>query len=131
MIDKLPIIGKLFDTIDEVIDRIVPDKNEAQRLKAAVRDQEHEQAMTDAAGRWAEAVELAKHPNFFVSGARPFGIWIINCALILTILFALYQEEWGGGATDFVQKLIQGELTAFGILYGIRGVEIFGGKARR
>jgi len=71
----------LGDTLDTVIDRVVPDVNLRKEAKI-----ELEKALVDAANASMLAQievnkESAKHPSVFVAGARPGAMWICNAGI--------------------------------------------------
>lgn len=124
-------ISAILNIFDRVIDQVIPDKDQAAKLKAEARTEEHEDAMKRIDGIFAEAVELAKHPNIFVSGARPAGIWLLNGAIAVTLLTALWMEVQGGGATEFIKDILKHLLQGLGFLFGVRSFDKLKGTARR
>ena len=75
------IAGKLISPITDIIKEVVTDKDEANRLAAQittlVAQHTHDQVM----GQLEINNTQAKHPSLFVSGARPFMMWVCAGAL--------------------------------------------------
>lgn len=69
-----------IDLVTAAVNRIWPDATETQRQKIALVAAEMK-AQTDI-----NVIEAA-NPNIFVSGARPFIMWICGVALLYSALF--------------------------------------------
>src|SRR5262245_52708729 len=76
-----PILDALFPIVGNVLDRIIPDKAAAEKAKSDMQ-----LALVNAAiqGQLAQ-LEVNKaeaaNPRLFVSGARPFIMWVCGSAL--------------------------------------------------
>ena len=76
-------IGSIFDFGSKVIDKLFPDKNEAEKAKIAMIQLQQEGAFKEleleykaAAEQIAVNMKEAEHPSVFVSGARPAAMWV-------------------------------------------------------
>ena len=89
----LGILEKLIDPVSNVLDKVIEDKDQKNKLAHEIATMaerfHHEQAMAQSEAN----VEQAKHPSLFVAGARPAIMWI--CALgLLTQFFVMPIAEW-------------------------------------
>lgn len=80
-------IGSVADLIKTGIDKIWPDKSEAERAQAALllAQLNAETALSQA--QIATNTEEAKSTNWFVAGARPFILWGCGFAMMYAALF--------------------------------------------
>ena len=76
-------IGSIFDFGSKVIDKLFPDKNEAEKAKIAMIQLQQEGAFKEleleykaASEQIAVNMKEAEHPSVFVSGARPAAMWV-------------------------------------------------------
>ena len=83
-----PGLGKIVDIVGTVIDRTVPDKNAAQKLKDEI---DKEMAEADIKGVLAQ-IDVnkaeAENQSMFVAGWRPFIGWVCGRALAYQYLFS-------------------------------------------
>ncbi len=90
MIDKF--FGSLVDPIAELIGKVVPDKDEANRLAHEIATmgskQQHQAQLAQIRINQAEA----KHSSVFVAGWRPFIGWVGGLALANNYLVAPYVD---------------------------------------
>lgn len=81
----VPVIGDVVDKGLDIVDKFVKDKDQAEELKAEIKQQiesqDHEQVMAELEGQLAINTEEAKHKSMFVAGWRPFIGWIGGMAL--------------------------------------------------
>ena len=76
-------IGSIFDFGSKVIDKLFPDKNEAEKAKIAMIQLQQEGAFKEleleykaASEQIAVNMKEAEHSSVFVSGARPAAMWV-------------------------------------------------------
>ena len=77
----------LIDPLSKLLDKVVPDPNERERIKAALAEQENQAYLqelqlalsADQAQTDINKTEAA-HPDLFVSGWRPFIGWVCGVA---------------------------------------------------
>ena len=70
------ILSSLLPVATKIIDRVVPDKNAAQKAKISM-EKELTTAFNKANLAQIETNKIqAAHPSIFVSGARPANMWI-------------------------------------------------------
>lgn len=83
-----PIVTGIIGVVGSIIDKIIPDKAKAEqaKLELVLRQQEIQAALDTK--QIEVNVEEAKHPNIFVSGARPFILWV--CGIAFAYHFVLY-----------------------------------------
>lgn len=83
-----PIVTGIIGVVGSIIDKVIPDKAKAEqaKLELALREQEIQAAL--ATKQIEVNVEEAKHPSIFVSGARPFILWV--CGIAFAYHFVLY-----------------------------------------
>ena len=93
--------GGVVDKALGMVDKLIPDKTLAQKLKAEMETlreaNDHEKEMAEVAlmaGQNAVNLEQAKSPSLFVAGARPAIMWI--CGVGIGWAFVLKpMVEWG------------------------------------
>ena len=80
--------GPLIDVVGKVIDRAIPDKSEAARLRAELEAKVSEYADREATRQHDERMAQVKvneveagSSSWWVAGARPFIIWVCGAAL--------------------------------------------------
>ena len=114
----IPIIGSIVDLVGGVVDKLIPDKTQAAKMK-------HEIAMTLVTSDLAQAeinkVEAA-HKSVFVSGWRPAVGWVCVSALafnyIISPLLAWAAVIWMPDA--IIPQLDISELLT--LLFGLLGM---------
>jgi len=74
----LPILGPIFSIIGTVIDRVIPDKAAAERVKLEFAAVSQAQEFQLVLKQIETNLEEAKSPNWFVAGWRPAVGW--TCA---------------------------------------------------
>lgn len=80
----LPIIGDIIEIVGKVIEKVVPDKSQAAKMK-------HEIAMTLVNSDLAQMdinKQEATHPSVFVSGWRPAVGWVCVLALMFNYILS-------------------------------------------
>lgn len=137
-------IGSVFDFGSKVIDKLFPDKTEAERVKLELFKAQQAGQLAELTAQWDNAkaqaavnqVEAA-NPSLFVSGARPFIMWICGIGLGMQFLVSPL-IQWGGaafGKTIVLPPLDMGTLlTLLGGMLGLSGmrtVEKLSGVARK
>ncbi len=137
-------IGSIFSFATAVIDKIFPDKDEANKAKLAMLELEQKGELAELQNQFQLAMkqgeinqEEAKHPSVFVSGWRPFAGWICGISLFYNFIFMplfTYLANWLGNAPA-MPALESGELMTllFGMLgiSGMRTYERYKGVARK
>lgn len=123
-------IGSIADLVNNVIDKIFPDKDEAEKakLKLVELQQAGQLAELDAVLKVALKqgdinVEEAKNPSVFVSGWRPFIGWICGFSLGYNYIFMpffAYCAVWISEKAPPMPVLETGELVT--ILVGMLGL---------
>jgi hypothetical protein len=86
-------IGSIFDFGSKIIDKIFPDKTQAEQAKAALAMAQVQGQLQAEQNQWdnlkaqiaVNQVEAAS-PSLFVSGARPAAMWVCVSALGLQFL---------------------------------------------
>lgn len=118
-----PLIAPIFGLVGTVIDRLIPNKAEAEKAKlemaAALQAQEFqiqiEQIRVNA--------EEAKSTNWFVAGGRPFIMWICGFAMayvsVIEPIARFIAKVWFGYEGEF--PVIDTDLT-MQVLFGILGL---------
>jgi len=129
-------IGSIFDFLSKGIDKIFPDKNEANKAKLEMLrlQQEGEFKELDlefkaTANQAAINLKEAENPSVFVSGWRPAVGWVCVSAYAFNYLalpFLNWLALWYDKAAPAIVALETGELTTllFGML-GIGGLRTF------
>lgn len=81
-------IAALIPLLGEVLDRVIPDKGKAAEAKLHLIELEQNgelkklEVSRDLALAQADVAKTeAAHSNIFVSGARPFILWVGGCAM--------------------------------------------------
>lgn len=122
-------IGSIFDFGSKVIDKLFPNKDEAEKAKLAMLQlqqegqfKELEAELEIAKGQMAINTEEAKNSSIFVSGWRPAVGWICGTALFYNYVFMplfTYLAVWLGNAPA-MPVLESGELMT--LLLGMLGL---------
>ncbi|MFZ4441538.1 MAG: holin family protein [Syntrophales bacterium] len=123
-------IGSIFDFGTSVINKIFPDKDQAEKAKLAMLQLQQEGAFKEieanlrlAEGQMKINEEQAKNPSIFVSGARPAIMWVCVLAYAFNYLL-LPLANWGAKFyspdAPVIVALETGELTT--LLFGLLGI---------
>jgi len=137
-------LGSVFDFLSKGIDKLFPDKDQADKVKLEMFKLQQDGAFKEMELQFqamASQVDVNKieagNSNFFVSGWRPAVGWVCVAAYAFNYL-AMPMFNWG--AKFFVENapvivaLETGELTTllFGMLGlgGLRTIEKFSGKTK-
>jgi len=82
------LLSPVTDIVSKVVDRLVPDNAKSKEIKDEV---EKQLALASIQGQFAQ-IEVNKveaaNPNLFVSGGRPFIIWVCGSALAFQFVLA-------------------------------------------
>ena len=85
-------LGSFADLASKIIDKIFPDKDEANKVKLEMIRLQQEGNFKELELEYANAleqvkvnVEEAKNPNLFVSGWRPAVGWVCVCGLLYSV----------------------------------------------
>ena len=78
----LGLLGAVLPTINNVIDRVVPDKNAAQKAKAELMTMQVKGELDSMMGQLEINKAEAQHASVFVAGWRPFVGWAAGGALL-------------------------------------------------
>jgi len=81
LIAALPLVGKLLD-------RLIPDKGERAKAQEALEAAEQSGELQLLLGQMEINRVEAAHSSIFVSGARPFIMWV--CGVALAYSFVIY-----------------------------------------
>jgi hypothetical protein len=122
--------GSVFDFAGKVIDKIFPNKDDAEKAKLELfkMQQAGELAELNASLQTALAqvntnTEEAKNASVFVAGWRPFVGWICGFSLFYNYIFMpfyTYNVNWISKTAPAMPALDSGELTT--ILLGMLGL---------
>jgi hypothetical protein len=117
-------LGSIADFGGKILDKIFPDKNEAEKAKLALATLSQQGEFKELDAQVTLAIEQIKvnaveaaNPNIFVSGWRPFVGWICGTALGYNYIVMPFIDYWfkrGMPALDV------GELIA--LLTGMLGI---------
>lgn len=77
----LPLITALLPIVGEVLDRVIPDKAAADKVKLEMQAKIIDAANQGALAQVEVNKEEAKHASIFVAGWRPFIGWICGTGL--------------------------------------------------
>jgi Holin of 3TMs, for gene-transfer release len=83
-----PGLGKVFDVIGTVVDRLVPDRNAAEKLKNEIALEVQQAALKGDLEQLEINKTEAASPSMFVAGGRPAFIWLCVATLAWTWLLA-------------------------------------------
>ena len=129
-------IGSIFDFLSKGLDKIFPDKNEANKAKLEMLKLQQEGAFKELELEYKAATEQvavnmkeAENPSVFVSGWRPAVGWVCVSAYAFNYLalpFLNWAALWYDKTAPAIVALETGELTTllFGML-GIGGLRTF------
>lgn len=137
-------LGSVFDFGSKVIDKLFPDKTEAERVKLELFKAQQAGELAELTAQWDNAKAQAAvnqveagSASLFVSGARPFIMWICGVGLGMQFLVAP-SIMWGAailGKTLVLPALDMGTLLTLLLgllgLGGMRTVEKLSGVARK
>jgi hypothetical protein len=139
------VTGGVVDKAMAMVDKLIPDKNQAMLLKSQLETlratQEHESDMAEVQlmlGQIAVNTEEAKSPSLFVAGARPAIMWIcgfgIGWAFVLKPMvewaYFLYTKAPLVGAPILDSGDLMALVTALLGLGGMRSFDKKQGTAR-
>jgi len=71
----------VIPAITSILDKVLPDANQAQEAKARILAMQDKAELDQIAGQIQTNIEEAKNPNVFVSGWRPMVGWVCATAL--------------------------------------------------
>jgi hypothetical protein len=77
----IPIIGGLIDRVFSIVDKAVPNKDEAAKIKAELATLDWQKEMAQIGVNLKEA----EHKSIFVAGWRPFIGWVCGVCLLYQI----------------------------------------------
>lgn len=77
----IPVVGKIIDGIFNIIDKVVPDKNAAEKMKNEIQMLALTQAHEEIKGQLEINKQEAAHSSIFVAGWRPSIGWVCSMAL--------------------------------------------------
>lgn len=137
-------IGSIADFAGKVLDRVIPDPVAAAQAKVELAKAQMAGEFAEAAAVWDNAkaqtvvnAAEATNPSVFVSGARPFILWVCGIGLAMQFLVAPLLQ-WGFaafGKTLVLPPLDMGTLlTMLGGMLGLSGMrmaEKINGVARK
>lgn len=107
-------IGSVADLIKDGIDRIWPDKSEAEKAQAAL-------LMTALQGQLDTNKAEAANPSIFVAGWRPFVGWVCGVGFAVSALGPLL--EWGSSLIGHPTKFPAIDLSVMmPLLFGMLGL---------
>lgn len=72
----LGIIGTVLPVISDVVDRLLPNSAEREKVKLELQNQITQAITSIDVAQLNVNAEEAKHPNIFVAGWRPFCGWV-------------------------------------------------------
>ena len=81
----IPLLGTILPTINNVLDRVLPDKAEAEKAKAALLAMQVKGDLDQMAGQLQINMKEAENPSMFVAGWRPAVGWVCACGLALNL----------------------------------------------
>ena len=91
----------LIDPISTIIDKIVPDAAERDRLKAELAGQAAQGKLDVQLAQIGVNAESAKHESLWVAGARPFIIWVCGFGFLVQYAIGpLLRPVWDIGTLD-------------------------------
>lgn len=95
-------IGSVFDFGSKVLDKIFPDKNEADKAKLAMLQLQQQGELKELENEFALLakqsevnLEEAKSSSLFVSGWRPFVGWSCGSGLVYSVLVQPLLKSFG------------------------------------
>jgi len=89
----LGLVEKLIPSVSNVLDKVIEDKDQKNRLAHEIATLSDKLAAENAALQAQSNIEQSKHSSIFVAGARPAIMWI--CALGLFVqFFVMPIAEW-------------------------------------
>ncbi len=96
-----PFLAALFSIIPTVLDRVLPGDSPDDRKMKLDLQRELNKGIQELDLSQLEINKIeAANPNLFVSGGRPFIIWICGYALFMVVNVALYQWFMTGVQPD-------------------------------
>lgn len=91
----IPIIGDIFDTVGDLVGKIIPDKDLKRRLDhefKMLEDKMSERAHQEALAQMEVNKAEAQHKSIFVAGWRPFIGWVSGVGIAWTFMLAPFVE---------------------------------------
>ena len=91
----------LINPIGTIIDKIVPDAAERDRLKAELNRQAIQGKLDVQLAQINVNAESAKHESLWVAGARPFVVWVCGFGFLVQYAIGpLLRPVWDIGTLD-------------------------------
>lgn len=115
--------------VGKFIDKFIPDKDLATKLKAEAKSEEFSGEISLALGQMAINKAQAANPSVFVSGPRPFIMWVCGVALGYNVLIHPILDIWFEMPTVDSSLLVPVLMGLLG-LGGMRSYEKKNGVAR-
>ena len=94
-----PVLEKLFPIVGEVVDRVVPDKNGAEKAKREIEAKLVDAAVSGQLAQLEVNKAEAASASTFVSGWRPYIGWVCGAALTYQFVVApvaTWGASWAG-----------------------------------
>lgn len=89
----LGLVEKLIDPVAGVLDKVIEDKDQKNRLAHEIATMSEKLAAENQKLQAQANVEAAKHPSLFVAGARPAILWCCCLGLFLQF-FVMPIADW-------------------------------------
>ena len=89
----LGLVEKLIDPVSSVLDKVIEDKDQKNRLAHEIATMSEKLAAENQKLQAQANVEAAKHPSLFVAGARPAILWCCCLGLFLQF-FVMPIADW-------------------------------------
>ena len=86
----IPFLSSLLPTVNNIIDRVVPDKNAQAQAKIELATLAAKGELDQMAGQLKINMKEAESPSIFVAGWRPFVGWVCGCSLALLVVVMVF-----------------------------------------
>lgn len=118
----IPLLGAILPTVNNIIDRVIPDKAAAEKAKADLLMLQAKGELDSMQGQLQINMKEAQSSSIFVAGWRPAVGWVCATALaLMLILTAVYPivADFAQIPIERVEESRKGLTTSMGILMPI------------
>ena len=108
----------LIDPISTIVDKVVPDAAQRDRIKAELAKQAAQGKLDVQLAQIGVNAESAKHESLWVAGARPFIIWVCGFGFLVQYAIGpLLRPVWDIGTLDMTVMIpVLGGILGLGAL---------------
>ena len=127
----IPLLGAILPTINNVVDRVVPDRNAAAKAKVELASMAAKGELDQMAGQLEVNAKEAQHSSVFVTGWRPAIGWLRGLILANNYILLPYASALGAPVEPLDVGMMMPVLMGMLGIGGARTYEKIQGVERR